>query len=55
MGRHWTRVFLSHGELVAGGEIVFDMSSTPNPKWGVGPGSCPPPLVSRPAEAGRGQ
>lgn len=41
------RVFLGHGELTQGGELVFQMGSAPNKKWAVGAESCPPPLISR--------
>lgn len=41
------RVFLGHQELTAGGELNFEMGSTPNTQWGVGPQSCPPALMPR--------
>ncbi|MGH7973192.1 MAG: GH92 family glycosyl hydrolase, partial [Limisphaerales bacterium] len=36
------RVFIGHGELTRGGDLVFEMGSAPNKKWGVGPNACPP-------------
>ncbi len=36
------RTFVRHQEITAGGELRFDMSSTPEYKWGVAPESRPP-------------
>ena len=46
-GTPMDRVFIGHGELTSGGELVFEMGSAPNKKWGVGPDACPPPLIPR--------
>lgn len=41
-GAAYDKVFLDHQEIVAGGEIVFQMSSAPDKKWGSAPESRPP-------------
>lgn len=32
-GRPLTRAWKAHSEIVAGGDLVFDMASEPNPMW----------------------
>lgn len=34
-GKNFNRTTISHKELLAGGELVFEMGSTPNKNWGV--------------------
>lgn len=36
--------YLSHSDLMEGGEWVFEMSDTPS-DWGTAPGACPPDLM----------
>jgi predicted alpha-1,2-mannosidase len=36
------KVYLTHGQLVNGGEIVFDMASAPDHRWGTAQQSRPP-------------
>jgi len=40
-GRPYSKSFLSHSDIVKGGEIVFEMGSKPNYNWGTSPGSRP--------------
>ena len=35
-GESYGKSYITHGDIVAGGEIVFEMSSKPNRKWGSG-------------------
>jgi predicted alpha-1,2-mannosidase len=46
-GENLDRVFIGHEELTRGGDLVFEMGSAPNKKWGVGANSTPPPLIPR--------
>lgn len=41
-GHPFERCFLRHREIMAGGRLHFDLASTPNTSWGVGPGNEPP-------------
>ena len=41
-GRELTRSWLSHAEIVAGGELQFRMSSKPNKEWASAPADRPP-------------
>jgi putative alpha-1,2-mannosidase len=34
-GRDYSRAFISHADLVAGGELVLEMSDRPNKAWGL--------------------
>ena len=40
-GRPLTRSWISHDEITAGGELVMEMGSTPNKKFGVAPSDRP--------------
>jgi predicted alpha-1,2-mannosidase len=40
-GRPYTRSYLRHEDLVAGGRLVFEMGPEPNRAWGVGSGNVP--------------
>lgn len=40
-GKVYNKSFLSHQDLMNGGEIVFTMGPRPNMKWGTGPGNEP--------------
>ncbi|MEP6898121.1 MAG: GH92 family glycosyl hydrolase [Rhodanobacter sp.] len=41
-GKPWTRSWISHAELVAGGTLVFEMGSTPNKQFGAAAADRPP-------------
>jgi predicted alpha-1,2-mannosidase len=45
-GESFNKTFLSHDEILAGGEIVFKMTSAPDKKWGSAPESRPPSAMS---------
>ena len=44
----YNKSFLLHEDLMAGGELVFQMGPMPNPKWGVGPGNEPVSRIAGP-------
>ena len=35
-GKRYAKSYLEHGDVMAGGELVFDMGAQPNRSWGVG-------------------
>jgi len=41
-GQPFNKTFLTHAQIVRGGEVVFDMSSSPDLQWGIAPESRPP-------------
>jgi predicted alpha-1,2-mannosidase len=41
-GQPFDRVFLTHNQLMVGGEIIFDMTSAPDYHWATAPASRPP-------------
>jgi len=41
-GEPFDRTFLSHEQILRGGELKFEMDSAPNEDWGVSPESRPP-------------
>jgi putative alpha-1,2-mannosidase len=41
-GQPWSRSWISHAELAAGGTLEFRMGSTPNPAFGAAPADRPP-------------
>jgi putative alpha-1,2-mannosidase len=41
-GKPWTRSWISHAELAAGGTLEFQMSDTPNMQFGASPDDRPP-------------
>jgi hypothetical protein len=45
-GRPLTKSFLTHGEIMQGGELVFTMGPAPNKAWGSGYGSFPATFIS---------
>ena len=57
----YNKSYLQHGDLMAGGELVFQMGPRPNPLWGSGPGKEPvsrvdsPPVVPVPVIQAAGQ
>ena len=40
-GRSFTRTFIRHDELIRGGQVTFEMGSTPNKRWGSSPDDAP--------------
>jgi len=42
------RCYLTHAEIVAGGELLFEMGTKPNREWGSGPGAAPPSAIAGP-------
>ena len=36
-GRPYSKSYLSHGEMMTGGELVLQMGPRPNMRWGIGP------------------
>ncbi len=40
-GRTYNKSFITHDDLMAGGELVFQMGPRPNPEWGTGAGNEP--------------
>jgi predicted alpha-1,2-mannosidase len=41
-GQPFDKVYLTHDQLTAGGEIIFDMASAPDHNWATAPASRPP-------------
>ncbi|WP_426662039.1 GH92 family glycosyl hydrolase [Rhodanobacter aciditrophus] len=41
-GRPWTKSWIGHAELAAGGRLVFEMGATPNERFGAAPADRPP-------------
>jgi putative alpha-1,2-mannosidase len=41
-GQPFNRVFLTHSQLTAGGQLVLDLDSGPNFLWAIGAGDRPP-------------
>ena len=35
-GQHWNKVFLTHGQIATGGQLVLSMDSGPNKLWAIG-------------------
>jgi predicted alpha-1,2-mannosidase len=60
-GRPYRKSYLQHADLLAGGELIFEMGPQPNPKWGTGPENEPvsrisgDPIVPVPVIKGAGQ
>jgi predicted alpha-1,2-mannosidase len=47
-GKTYTKSFLLHDDLMAGGELVFSMGPRPNVRWGVGSGNEPVSRIDDP-------
>lgn len=47
-GAPFSRTYLRHGEIVAGGELRFTVGDEPDPNWGVGPDGEPFTAVEDP-------
>jgi predicted alpha-1,2-mannosidase len=54
-GDKFDRVYLSHDEIMHGGELKLLMDSTPNEKWGIQPESRPPSALSQIPETREGK
>jgi predicted alpha-1,2-mannosidase len=44
-GKDFNRTWISHQEIVSGGELVFEMGPQPNRKWGTGRDAVPPSMT----------
>jgi putative alpha-1,2-mannosidase len=40
-GESFDKTFISHEQIINGGELEFEMGSSPNYQWGVSPESRP--------------
>ncbi len=40
-GKDYTKTFFSHGDIINGGELNFEMGPTPNKNWGTNTGDSP--------------
>jgi putative alpha-1,2-mannosidase len=47
-GKAYSKNYISHKDIVHGGEMVFQMGNTPNKNWGGTPADCPPALTKIP-------
>ena len=47
-GKPYSKNYISHKDIVHGGEMIFKMDDTPNRDWGNSPTDCPPSLVKIP-------
>jgi len=45
-GKPFSRCYISHREIMEGGELAFTMGPTPNKAWGVGLNAMPPSRIS---------
>ena len=45
-GESFDKTYLSHDQIVAGGKLIFNMTSAPDLKWGAPPESRPPSALS---------
>lgn len=46
-GESFEKTYLTHEQLIKGGELIFDMTSLPDTKWGTAPQSRPSDGMSR--------
>jgi putative alpha-1,2-mannosidase len=46
-GQPLNKVFISHDQIVSGGQLLFNMASFPNYHWAVGPESRPPSAIQQ--------
>jgi len=44
-GKVFTKTYLSHQEITDGGELILEMGTKPNEKWGTAPSDAPPSLT----------
>jgi predicted alpha-1,2-mannosidase len=60
-GKTYRKSYFSHSDLMAGGELVFEMGPQPNSRWGSGDGNVPvsridgPPIVPVPVITAAGR
>jgi putative alpha-1,2-mannosidase len=47
-GKPYSKNYISHKDIVHGGEMIFKMDDTPNRDWGNSPTDCPTFLVKIP-------
>ena len=47
-GKPYSKSYLEHGDLMAGGELVLEMGPQPNPRWGTGAGNEPVARIDGP-------
>ena len=45
-GKDWTRSWLSHSDIVRGGELELEMELVPSMRWGSGLGDTPPSAIT---------
>jgi predicted alpha-1,2-mannosidase len=45
-GQPFDKTYISHDQIINGGDLTFQMGSAPNFNWGVSPDSCPPSAIS---------
>jgi predicted alpha-1,2-mannosidase len=45
-GKPFTKCYISHAEIIKGGELVFNMGPAPNKAWGTGFGAFPDSFIS---------
>lgn len=45
-GQPFDKTYVTHGQILRGGELRFEMGSAPDYHWGVSPGSRPPSAMS---------
>ena len=45
-GKPYTKCFITHADILKGGELVFNMGSQPNKAWGTGFGAFPESFIS---------
>ena len=46
-GRPYTRNYISHADIVAGGTLELEMGPEPNKEWGSRPEDCPPDVMAK--------
>ena len=46
-GRPYTRNYISHADIVAGGTLELEMGPEPNKEWGSRPEDCPPDVMTK--------
>lgn len=59
-GTPYAKAYLTHDDLMSGGEMTFDMGAKPNPAWGSGSNDSPPaepmkPIVTVPYFRAKGK
>ena len=47
-GKPYSKSYLTHEDLMAGGELVFEMGAEPNQRWGVGETNVPVSRITEP-------